>query len=968
MNPLSSADSGAQGSSPWTSSTFSSNFSLARVLLSSSGDRVARPGRKAAPWVASALSAAMLPFAALGTALAADPGDSAETPTYQQIRVAGPLSDSARDLIRSERLELMGEDDGGFRFVVTPDQVDALEAAGLDFEIQVDDLAAFYESRLVAERLANGGPTTGTGNFGIFHTYDETVDALNLLHAEFPDITTAPFSIGQTLEGREMWAIKVSDNPDVDEDEGEVLFDGMHHAREIMTVEMLLDFSRYLCENYETDPVVTRLVDSREIFFVPIVNPDGFVYNETTNPSGGGMWRKNRRVNDGSSCRGVDINRNYDYEWVGTGSSTDPCSDTFRGASPESEPEIQNHTAFIDSHDFVVWQSYHSVAGMVLFPWGYTSTPTSEDAIYETMAAEMARDSGYQTGQPPEILYNVNGAAFDWGHGATNRHERIFSFTTEISGSGFWPLESERDGLIAENLSSNLYLCKVAGAWVDVAGLEVVDGGDGELLPGETADLVVSISNPSVIYDASGVVATLRCNDPYVTLLDATSTLGSVPAGDEVPATGDPFTVSVDASCPIGRSVTFEIDVEAEGFTNSGAVELRLGSGTVLVHQDFETGAEGWATDPSHSATTGAFVAIDPNPTDFQPGDDTTPAPGTMAWITGQNSSLGTDDVDGGVSATRSAAIDLSGVQSARLELDYFFGQRDAGGDAGDFFRMSLSNDGGATFPVDLVSIGDQTYYANWQHLSVVVDDLLPLTSQMVLRVQAADGTANGDIVEAGIDEVGWFDNGTGNEPPSAPSLSSPGEGDGVPALPTLVVNNAVDPEGDPLTYGFRIWADPEMTQLVASVDGVAEGTGTTSWTSDVALDLDAVYYWRAFAADSESFGAYMAPASFYVGDVTAAPEVEAAALTRMTAGPSPASGDVRIRYYTPKAVHAELGIYDASGRNVRSLPGARWTEGWQEVVWDGRDMSGRRVPAGVYWVRLRMPTEERTLRVVRVD
>ncbi|MEZ4653525.1 MAG: M14 family zinc carboxypeptidase [Candidatus Eisenbacteria bacterium] len=228
----------------------------------------------------------------------------------------------------------------------------------------------------------------------------------------------------------------------------------------------------------------------------PIVNPDGIVYNETTNS------RRRRDVAEeprqsGSSCRGVDLNRNYDFEWVGTGSSTDPCSDVFRGPSPNSEQEIQALTNFIDAHEFVCWQSYHSVAALVLFPWGYTSAHTPDDATFRVMAAEMARDSGYQTGQPTEVLYNVNGAAFDWGYGRDDLHPKIFGFTTEIGGSGFWPAESERDGLIAENLHSNLYLCQVAGAWLDLVSVNVLDGGNGAPIRRDCRSFSVVVGNPA---------------------------------------------------------------------------------------------------------------------------------------------------------------------------------------------------------------------------------------------------------------------------------------------------------------------------------------------------------------------------------------------------------------------------------------------------------------------------------------
>jgi hypothetical protein len=166
-------------------------------------------------------------------------------------------------------------------------------------------------------------------------------------------------------------------------------------------------------------------------------------------------------------------------------------------------------------------------------------------------------------------------------------------------------------------------------------------------------------------------------------------------------------------------------------------------------------------------------VRIDPNPTQFQPGDDTTPPPGIYAWVTGQNTDVGTDDVDNGVSATRSPLIDLAGQDAARLVLMYFHGQRDPGDDpTGDFFRLQLSNDGGATFPATLVAIGDVTTNPDWRELSVDLQSVLPLTAQMRIRVQAADGPATGDIVEAG--STMWHRRSQLREPPApAPPPSS---------------------------------------------------------------------------------------------------------------------------------------------------------------------------------------------------
>ena len=131
--------------------------------------------------------------------------------------------------------------------------------------------------------------------------------------------------------------VELSDHPGVDEGEPEVLITSVHHAREPAGLTTVLYTLWYLLEQYGADPEVTYLLDHRRLFVVPVLNPDGYVYNETTNPNGGGYWRKNRRNNGGSF--GVDLNRNYGYEWGydDVGSSPSPSSETYPGPAPFSD-------------------------------------------------------------------------------------------------------------------------------------------------------------------------------------------------------------------------------------------------------------------------------------------------------------------------------------------------------------------------------------------------------------------------------------------------------------------------------------------------------------------------------------------------------------------------------------------------------------------------------------------------------
>jgi hypothetical protein len=268
-------------------------------------------------------------------------------------------------------------------------------------------------------------------------------------------------------------------------------------------------------------------------------------------------------------------------------------------------------------------------------------------------------------------------------------------------------------------------------------------------------------------------------DDPYVLTAIITSTEGALNAdsllvryrlnatGDytalALTPTGNPneYTASIPAQ-PCGNTVDYFLvaeDVFANRKTapeSAPASTFLFNVANIIYAQDFEAATD-WTTDPTHSATTGAFVRLDPNPSGFQPGDDTTPAPGVNAWFTAQNfqGSNFVDDVDGGIAATRSPVFDATGLTSVKLTMNWFHGQQDQGDDpAGDFFRIQLSNDGGATYPVNLVSIGDVATAAVWQTLSVDLGAVITLTDQMRLRVQVSEAPPAGDIIEGGIDDV----------------------------------------------------------------------------------------------------------------------------------------------------------------------------------------------------------------------
>ncbi|MCC7142656.1 MAG: immune inhibitor A [Candidatus Eisenbacteria bacterium] len=343
-------------------------------------------------------------------------------------------------------------------FPAEEQRAEELRAAGFEVTIAVDNLEAFYQDRLHSDGLG-GGP------FGDYHTYTEAIAAMDALAAANPGLMTARQSIGNTLEGRPMYVYKISDNPNVDEDEPEIFFNAYIHAREAITFEVVYDLAQWLLSNYGTVDRAGEIVNDREIWILPVVNPDGVEYNAATSPSGGGMWRKNRR-NNGGGTFGVDLNRNLGFNWGfdNSGSSPDPSSDTYRGPSAFSELETQAYRDFVASRHFNMVLDYHSYSNLHLCAFGYDNIhPLDYEAMF---SLGQLRKSGnnYAVGTTWELLYPVNGSTGDWLLGDVVTKPKIMSFVTEVGtgGDGFWPLESRIPALVSENREANLRMCEYA--------------------------------------------------------------------------------------------------------------------------------------------------------------------------------------------------------------------------------------------------------------------------------------------------------------------------------------------------------------------------------------------------------------------------------------------------------------------------------------------------------------------------
>jgi hypothetical protein len=264
-----------------------------------------------------------------------------------------------------------------------------------------------------------------------------------------------------THEGNPVYWIKVSDQPETDEaDEPEILYTALHHAREPNSLSQMIFYLWYLLENYETNPEVKYLVDNVEMYFVPCLNPDGYQYNQATNPGGFGYWRKNRRYNNDGSY-GVDLNRNYGYQWGynDIGSSPNTSSEVYRGTAPFSEPETQMIKEFCENHQFQIALNYHTYGNLLIYPFGYTDSPTPDHETFTSFASWLSRDNNYKSGFGSQTVgYNVNGGSDDWMYGEMTTKGKIFSYTPEVGPGawGFWPPQEAIDGLNKDAMTQNL--------------------------------------------------------------------------------------------------------------------------------------------------------------------------------------------------------------------------------------------------------------------------------------------------------------------------------------------------------------------------------------------------------------------------------------------------------------------------------------------------------------------------------
>jgi hypothetical protein len=672
----------------------------------------------------------------------------AESDGAPQLRLKVPATAEQRDWLSAHGFDVAGRD-------LEQQWVEVLtDTAGLDRLRQAGFVPELFDTRPGPRPLGIDPQSAYESHTDNPYTDPDELEAfLFQVVADHPSIARLE-SLGTSHQGRTIWGLMISDNAAVDEDELAILFSGAHHAREVMTPEVVMDTIDYLTDNYGTDSEITARVDAYQIWCVPMVNPDG-VHRVFTADS---YWRKNVRDNDGSGgigdADGVDVNRNYDWGFGGQcrGSSGTESSPTYRGPFEGSEPETQAMIQLGRRILPVFDLEYHTYGEAVFYAMG------CDDEMFSPTLSTIA-------GSEPYI-------------GRVVAEEYASRLVTADGGIGFWsaPSASPVDGLGRDHQYHE------TGAVAFVT--EMNDEGQGGFGPDYTLwrDATVIGQRPGWLW-----------------LIDRMA--GPAVGGHVLDAvTGQPVVADVgldELSLPDGKRLTarpetgrfhivvvpgaYTLRVSAPGYAQAIVpvdvgeawqpiqVELQPLGSSRIAFEDFEDVVRvvQWtAGEPTDDAFDGIWEWGEPYGThvgDVQGGDldfgapalDRTPGSGARAFVTGNQASatIYEDDVDGGATTLTSPPYDLSEWYAVEVSWQRWF-QKEP--DPLDVLTAEVSADGGQSWAIlevlDQPTSGADAEHS-WAPVTVRLDERVPIGDDVRLRFQAIDVSPD-NMVEAAIDEL----------------------------------------------------------------------------------------------------------------------------------------------------------------------------------------------------------------------
>ncbi len=560
---------------------------------------------------------------------------------YQRAKIN---YNSIEDLSRLDRLGLAvdhGTHKRGF-FIISDfstSEIETARNAGFSVDVLIEDSKEYFLQQNRNNEPPQRNPTCSgsntvdyetpanfqLGSMGGYLTYQEMLDNLDLMQTLYPNLITQKENISSFLTngqadnstsppigGNGIKWVKISDNPNTSESEPQILYTAIHHAREPAGLSQLIFYMWYLLENYDTDPEVKSIVDNTELYFVPVINPDGYLYNEKTDPNGGGFWRKNR-----FNGHGVDLNRNYDYFiggdpsngiWGGEGASSDPNDQTYHGTAPFSEIEAQAMKWFVENHEFVMAFNNHTSGDLLLYPYGYTSNvPTVENDLFQGISEELVSQNGFNNILSSE-LYPAAGDSDDFMYGTVLTHDKIYAFTPEI-GPQFWPPSNQIEGICKGMMYLNITSSKMVNNYASVK---------------DTAPLYVGEQNTiNTSFDVKRLG--LAGNGNFTVSIN--------PISANITAVGNPIDYNgllvleetdgiiqytLAANTQIGDDISFELIINNGSFDSTTLINKKFGTLTAIFEDAGDSVSDnfvndGWGTTMATFVSPSSSITESPN-------------------------------------------------------------------------------------------------------------------------------------------------------------------------------------------------------------------------------------------------------------------------------------------------------------------------------------------------------------------
>ena len=575
-------------------------------------------------------------------------------------------------------------------------EIEKMLSLNFDYEILINDVTHFYKQRnklsdksvknIFCEENENIFETPEnydfkpSDDFGGFYTYNEMLNELDDMHNLYPeiisprsDIKDETFSssphIHETYEGRYLQWVKISDNPNVSEGEPQILYTALHHAREPASLQQLIYFMWYLLENYDSNDSIKQIIDNSELFFVPCVNPDGYIFNETIEPNGGGMWRKNTR-----DSHGVDNNRNYSYidengdeVWNTSGTSSNPYGNTYAGDGPFSESENRAIRYFVESNSFKIALNNHTYGNLLLYPYGYDyNQTTDDDDIFQFISSALVSENNYDNIISAD-LYPAAGDSDDFMYGMLNTEnnqvrEKIFAMTPEI-GSSFWPQASTIEDICKGMLHLNLTAAKMIGNYASLKDFTENFISSNTFSANFELQRLGIIDNGSFNIQIEPISSNIISTTPEINV-------NSLNIGEIVNAS---FEIELNESTNSGEDVIFKYILDNGSFSEEIIVKKIFGDPILLFEDESDNYSDYWTIDSSWSETYEEYNSPQTSITD-------------SPYSNYSNNALETINLLNDISLSGYSYAEINFNAKWNIESGY------------DYVQIEISNDGGASW------------------------------------------------------------------------------------------------------------------------------------------------------------------------------------------------------------------------------------------------------------------------------